>query len=626
MKTFGKVGSVLAGVALSTSLFASTTFAEAIEVNHIDWMKEESILKGNQSGNYKLNQHVKLADTLIFLARTKGVEGLEESTGKNFAEDYIQWAKSNDAISDDQAKFPHKQLSSDEVTEIASKLGYELALEDSKKVTREDFLTALGEAVVNHITIGHTNDIHGHIEENSFGGEYGYAKISTLINEWRAENENFLLLDGGDTFQGTVLANEYKGESLLPILNYLDYDVMAAGNHEFDFGYEQTLKLRDALNYPMISANVFKPDGTELLIPVHYEEVAGKKFAFVGFVAEDTPVLTHPDNVAGLTFKSPVEVAKELIPEVQKQVDNVIVVSHVGVTVDRQIAEAVDGIDLIVGGHSHTPLTEPELVNGTYIVQDWEYGKSLGRADLYYYNDEVIAFDGGLVEYDETVEADPEVAAMVEKIVTEIDEKLNVTIATTDVHLDGARDLIRSQETNLGNLITDIMLEKTLTIDGYNADVVLTNGGGIRDEIPAGDITKKMLNTVLPFPNTLVVIDVTGEELKAALEHGVSGVEEGAGRFAQIAGMSFTYDSTKPAGERVLEVKVGEELLDESKTYKLATNDFVGVGGDGYEMFANKEMFNTGFTLYSVVEEGLMSRETVSPVVEGRIVDVASNN
>lgn len=289
---------------------------------------------------------------------------------------------------------------------------------------------------------------------------------------------------------------------------------------------------------------------------------------------------------------------------------------------DREIAKNVPGIDLIVGGHSHTPLKEPELVNGTYIVQDWEYGKSLGRADLYYLGKELVAFSGGLKEYDETVVADPEVDKMVQEIVKKIDSVMNVVIAKSEVPLDGDRTLVRAKETNVGNLITDIMLERTKSIKGHEADVALANGGGIRTQLPAGDITKKNLYTLLPFENnTLSVVEVTGEELKQALENGVSQVGTGAGRFPQISGMSFTYNPTKPVGERVLEVKVGDKPLDLTKTYKVATIDFLAAGGDGYESF-KKPFFNTGLSMYSIVEEGLMKRKVVNPKVEGRIVEV----
>lgn len=604
------------------SLMATSVFAAPLHpVQHTDWMVKKSILSAGQNGDLALDRNITLAEAVVVFAKLKQ-EKVENAAGGHWSTPFLNWGKAKGAVTDADFAHPGKPVTSAKLVEMAKKFGYDLKLEQKAQVTRGEFFQALGDAATTHITIAHTNDVHGHIQEDKGQKEFGYAKIATLLKEWREENENFLLLDAGDTFQGTIFVNQFKGESIVPILNSLDYNVMAAGNHEFDFGYEQLLKLRDSLDHPVISANVFKADGKELLVPTFKAEIGGKKFAFLGFVAEDTPILTHPDNVKGLTFKSPVEVAKAVVPELKKEVDHVIVVSHIGINVDREIAENVPGIDLIVGGHSHTPLKTPEVVNGTYIVQDWEYGKSLGRADLYYLGEELVAFSGGLKEYDEAVTPDPEIDKMVKEIVNQIDSVMNVVIAKSEVPLDGDRNLVRKKETNVGNLIADIMVERTQSIPGYEADIALANGGGIRTQLEAGDITKKDLYSLLPFENnTLSVIEVTGEELKAALENGVSDVENGAGRFPQISGMSFTYSKSKPAGERVLEVKVKGEPLDLKKTYKLATIDFLAAGGDGYEMF-NKPFFNSGLSMYSVVEAALIERKVVNPKVEGRIVEV----
>ncbi|GGD01125.1 hypothetical protein GCM10011389_05510 [Pontibacillus salipaludis] len=620
-----RIGQVLATVLLSVTLFGGAVQAEPLTSNdYIELMVEGEILKGDSEGDLNLDRNITAAEAARIMARTLEVKVPEDHVGERFNDPYLLWAYEKGVADKKHLNNPGKKLNAKELTRMAEQLGFDLSFAKNGLVTRGEFLQTFGDATIDHITIAHTNDVHGHIEEDSYNGEFGYAKMATLIKQWREESENFLLLDAGDTFQGTIFVNQFQGETVLPILNYLDYDVMAAGNHEFDFGYEQLLNLKDQLDYPMISSNVFKlEDGSTLLAPVHYQEVAGKKYAFVGFVAEETPVLTHPDNVEGLTFKNPVTVAQDLIPKVQEKADHVVVVSHVGINVDREIAASVDGIDLIVGGHSHTPLEEPERVNDTYIVQDWEYGKSLGRADLYYVNDKLVRFKGGLVDYDPSVEADPEVEEMVENITSQVDEKMNEVITTATVPLNGDRVDIRSKETNLGNLITDILREKTQSIEGYEADVALMNGGGIRAKINEGEVTKMELYNTLPFPNTLTILDVTGAELKEALENGVSKVEEGAGRFPQISGMTFTYNSDRPAGERVEDVTVGGEPLQEEVTYKLATNDFLAVGGDGYEVFKDNESFNTGYTIYNVVEEYFMKQETVSPEVEGRIVDLA---
>ncbi|MFK7692954.1 bifunctional metallophosphatase/5'-nucleotidase [Paenibacillus sp. HJGM_3] len=605
---------------------AGITAASASEaLVHASWMQKKGILEGASGGQLELDRNVTLAEAATVLARLHGNANLPaDPTYKHWASGTLAWAIKQGVLTAQEAAGPDQVPTASRIISMAGAAGYNVPLSAAESVTRNEFFNAIGQAITTHITIGHTNDVHGHIQEDKTNKEFGYAKMATLIKEWRADNPNFLLLDAGDTFQGTVFVNQFKGESIVPILNSLDYEAMAAGNHEFDFGYEQLLKLKGMLDYPVINANVFKGDGTNLLDPVHYATIGGKKFAFLGFVTQETPILTHPDNVKGLTFQSPVEVAKKLVPELKKKVDHVVVVSHIGIETDREIAKQVPGIDLIVGGHTHTPIRTPELVNGTYIVQDWEYGKSLGRADLYYMNDELVAFEGGLTEYNESVAEDPQVAEMVKQIASQIDSVMNVVIAKSEVNLDGDRTVVRKKESNVGNLLADAMLEKSKAIKGYEADVALMNGGGIRVQLAAGDITKKDLYSLLPFPNTLVIVNATGKQIREALENGVSQVESGAGRFPQIGGMSFRYNPALPAGQRVLDVKVGGAPLDLTKTYKVATNDFIAAGGDGYSMFADGKPFNTGITMYELMEETLMKRGTVHPVVEGRIVEAAN--
>lgn len=621
MKLKMKASTILLTGALSTT-FAASAFAAPLQpVHHQDWMQQKQIIKGYDRGDLLLDQKISLGEAIALIAR--GTEVTVEQSGGYWANGFLNWAYSKGAITKEEKTNGRVTPSATRLKEIAKNLHIELNLSGDAPVTRGNYLQALGDGLTDHITIGHTNDVHGHIQENSKNKEFGYAKIATLVNEWRKENSNFLLMDAGDTFQGTIYTNQFKGETVLPILNSLGYGAMAAGNHEFDYGYEQLLKLADQLDYPMINANVYKADGTNLLVPTYTAKVGDQTIAFIGFVTEDTPVVTHPKNVIGLTFKDPVEIAKKLVPEMKEKADHVVVLSHIGVEKDREIAKNVSGIDLIIGGHSHTPLRTPEKVNGTYIVQDWEYGKSLGRVDMYYYNKELVGFSGGLVEYDENVKADPAIEKMVQEVVQKVDQSMNAIIGKTEVDLQGERTQVRAVETNLGNFIADAILEKTKTIQGHTADVALVNGGGIRASKKAGDITKKDLYSILPFPNTLTIVEATGADIRAALEVSVKGVEKTddlPGSFLQIGGMSFEYDITKAAGQRVLDVKIGGKPLELTKTYTVATNDFITSGGDGYSMLKKDKVLDTGYTFYDVVEEYLTQHKVINPQVENRIV------
>ncbi|MEW9700874.1 bifunctional UDP-sugar hydrolase/5'-nucleotidase [Paenibacillus sp. SI8] len=622
MKTWRSMSIAALGT-LTMSLLAGAAHAEAVKPElHTGWMQKNGLLEGDANGSLAVERDLTAAEAVTLIARLKGQQKLSPVPGAaHWGAAQLSWAVQQGFLTADEAKQPDRKLSAADFTQLFKKAGYSVALPAGDTVKRGQVFDAVAAAITTHVTIAHMNDSHGHITENKSGGEFGYAKIATILKQWRAENPNFQLVDAGDTFQGTVFVNQSKGESLLPLLKALGINAMEAGNHEFDYGSEQTLKLRSMLPYPMLGANVVKADGKTLLDPVYRFEAGGQKFAIIGLVTSETAILTHPDNVKGLTFRDPVQTAKDQVAELKGKGEHIIVLSHNGVEIDREIAKQVPGIELIIGGHSHTKLSKPELVNGTYIVQDWEYFKSLGRADLYYLNGKLVALSDSLKEYDEKVAEDADMAKLVKQVTDTIDKSLNVTIAHTDVLLEGDRNIVRKKESNIGNYMTDAMVARSKTIKGYEADVAITNGGGIRTEIKPGDITKKALYDVLPFPNTVVVLEAKGSELKAALENGVSQVENGAGRFPQVSGLTFVWNPSSPAGSRIVEVKIGGQPLDVNKTYRIATNDFMAAGGDGYEMFKGKKAYNTGITLYELIEETLIKQKTVSPKTEGRIVE-----
>ncbi|CAG7607931.1 Trifunctional nucleotide phosphoesterase protein YfkN [Paenibacillus solanacearum] len=614
---------LLAAGVLSLSLLAGGAHAEPSQAStHASWMTGKGLLEGEAAGQLALDRRITAAEAVTLLARLQQEKLPAVPLGEHWASAALSWAVSQSLLTAEEAKSPDAALTAEQLNRLFGQAGYPIALPVSDTVTRAGLFDAIGQSMTVHVTIAHMNDTHGHITENASGGEFGYARIASILKQWRSENPNFQLFDAGDTFQGTVFVNLFQGESLPPLLKELGINVMEAGNHEFDFGAEQAVKLRSMLPYPMLGANVVKEDGEPLLDLTYRFEAGGQRFVVFGLVTPETAILTHPDNVKGIAFKDPIETAKAMVAELQGKGEHIILLSHCGIEEDREIAKQVPGIELIIGGHSHTKLTEPEVVNGTYIVQDWEYFKSLGRVDMYYLNGELVALTDMLKAYDAEVPEDPEMATRVKQISDSIDEALHVTIGHTDVLLEGDRTIVRQRESNLGNFVADAMLNRTKSIQGYEADAAITNGGGIRTEIRPGDITKKALYDMLPFPNTVVVLEARGSELKAALENGVSQAESGAGRFPQVSGLTVAWNPSNPAGSRIVEVKVGGQLLDMNKTYRIATNDFVAAGGDGYDMFKDKKAYNTGITLYELMEETISRQQTIAPKVEGRITEV----
>jgi 5'-nucleotidase len=472
------------------------------------------------------------------------------------------------------------------------------------------------------ISIVHTNDTHARVEAGSYDG-MGLDKVATIVNNVKAANPNTLVLDAGDALHGQTIATLVEGESIIKIFNEIGYDAMTAGNHDFNYGKERLLELADMANFPILGANVYKANYENFLPEYVIKEVGGVKVGIFGLATPETKFKSHPKNTEGLEFFDSVIIGKLMVAKLQDKADVIVALSHLGLdqsSTERSdlIAEYVDGIDLIVDGHSHTVLEEGMMVGDTMIVQAGEYDKNVGRVDILVKNGKVSSMTAKLItkEEGEALEADPGVVAIVEEIKEANDLITEEFVSENSIELVGEREFVRTGETNLGNLITDSMVEFT------GADVALTNGGGIRASIPAGDITVGDVITVLPFGNYVVTIDVTGAEIVEALEHGLSAYPETLGAFPHIAGMNVVFDPSQEAGSRVVEVTVGEEELDMEATYSLATNDFLAAGGDDYTMFGGKELTALYPGLDEILVEYIREYGTEGSPVEGRIQTV----
>ncbi len=483
------------------------------------------------------------------------------------------------------------------------------------------------------LRILHVNDFHGFAEPYQPPGSTemlgGVAYLAAYVDQLRQEKPT-LLLAAGDMIQGSNWANLFQGKSAIRLMNAMKFDAMVAGNHAFDYGLQVLRQRIRQAKFPVLGANV---EGLPPLKPYVIKEVGGLKVGIIGVITEDTPVATHPRNVAGLKFMSPEAAVKKYLPEVRRQADIIVVLAHEGLEADRALAAHVPGIDVIVGGHSHTKLMQPVTVGPTIIVQAWEHAKALGVLDLTVTGGKVASFNGYLLEIKPVAgREDPDIQKIVTYYAQKVDSLLNRTIGQAAVDLDGRTEHVRSRETNLGDLVADVMREKS------GAQAAIINGGGLRTSINQGKITKKQVYAVLPFDNYLVAIRLTGRQVKQALEHGVSSLDEPAGRFPQVSGLSFTYSPSAPVGSRVKEVTIGGGPLNPDKEYVIATNDFLAAGGDGYQAFGDAiraagDYANLGGTLKSanlvyndpgrwlrdLVIEYIQARKKVAPKVEGRI-------
>lgn len=478
---------------------------------------------------------------------------------------------------------------------------------------------------VQTLTIVHVNDVHGRVEENAGNKELGFAKLKTKVDLLKEEDPNLLFLNAGDALHGTTIINLTSGEQMIEIMNAMGFDAMTPGNHDFNYGYEQLMKLKGMAEFPILGANIVDEDtGDSDFDPyVIYIMENGLKVGIFGLGTEETKYKSSPKNTVGIEFKEVVATGKEMVAELEDKADIIVALVHLGddassVNTSIKLANEVEGIDLIVDGHSHTILPEGNLVNGTLIVQAESYTKNIGIVKMEITDGELSKAVASLMPYEEAaaLEADEEIVTMIAETKAVNDPIVSVVIGKTLVELDGVREHVRAGETNLGNLITDAMRIST------GADFAFTNGGGIRASIDAGDITVNEILTSFPFTNTLAVIEVTGAELKAAIEHGVKDYPAPAGQFPHVSGIKYTFDAGKPAGERVTEVLVGGEPLDLAKTYKMVTNDFMAIGGDGYTMFADKPFVGEGGLLSDVLIDYIEANPEISPAVEGRITAI----
>ncbi len=490
------------------------------------------------------------------------------------------------------------------------------------------------------LRILHTNDHHSHLEavkvdDKTFGG---IAQRKTLIDQARKQTPGALLLDAGDVFQGSAFFTQFNGKADLYFYNQLKYDAQAVGNHEFDKGQQVLAEYVAEASFPVLSANLVIDPSSPLSGKVKrwtVKQAGNEKIGIFGLTSEETPTMASVGP--GVEFVSATESAAQAVAELNAQgVNKVIALTHLGFDADRQLAREVAGIDVIVGGHSHTPLGPQPAAKDPYpvvedgpdgakvvVVTDWEWGKWLGDLKVGFdAAGRVTSWQGKPIPVDATVAADPAFDAKLKEYAASLDKARKTVIGKSLVALDGSRDAIRSRETNLGNLVADAMLEKTRSA---GAQIAIMNGGGIRTGIPAGDMNLGQVQDVLPFGNTLAWTDLTGVQILAALENGVSQVESGAGRFPQVAGMRFSWNPAAPPGQRIVNMEVlqdgGYVSMNLAGTYRVVTNDFMIGGGDGYSALATGlNAQTTGDTLADALVDLVKARSPLEVGVEGRII------
>ena len=449
-----------------------------------------------------------------------------------------------------------------------------------------------------NLTILHINDTHGHLlpfvsfpKKLAGQGEKagGAAFLARMIEQERDQNpDGTLLLSAGDMFQGTPISNLFHGKPVIEIMNYLHFDAMALGNHEFDWGQGVLHSIISEARFPVLSANVTTRDGKLIkgVKPYIILDKKGVRIAIIGLTTPQTRYTTKADNVVGLKFSWPESVMPPLIREVKaKGASIVIALTHLGLYDDRRLASEVKGIDLIVGGHSHTAITDPVVQSGTVIVQAGCYGLYLGVMKIAFDPEakKIVSFTGNnelLPVSPRSAPADPRVAKIIDEYEAKIKPQFAKTIGTADV------DLKRNftGESRLGDLIADAMRSSS------GAQIAFQNRGGIRADIPAGPVTMEEVFTVLPFDDNIVSMNLSGKQVRQALEQSVAHGDV----TLQVSGIRAVFDMSKPPGERAVSIEVAGKPLDDQASYRVATNDFLAAGGDRFNLFKHGRDFSTG--------------------------------
>ncbi|MBA4774488.1 5'-nucleotidase C-terminal domain-containing protein [Agrobacterium salinitolerans] len=509
------------------------------------------------------------------------------------------------------------------------------------------------------LNILHINDFHSRIESiNKFDSTCsaeeegknecfgGAARLLTAINQTRdalkADGKNVLLLNAGDNFQGSLFYTTYKGTVEAEVLNAMKFDAMTVGNHEFDDSEDGLAGFLDKVQFPVVTANVVATAASKIgdrVKPSIVLEVGGQKIGIVGAVANDTAELATPGP--NITIAEDVAKISEQVQKLKQDgVDKIIALTHVGYPRDLEFIAKIPDVDVVVGGHTHTLLSNtdqkaegpyPTLVDnpGGYkvpVVQAGQYSKYLGDLKVVFDDSGVVKESkGDPILIDSSFKPDEATLKRIDELKAPIETLKSKVVGSSEGPIEGDRKVCRVKECSMGNLVADATLAR---VKDQGVTIAFANSGGLRSSIDAGDVSMGEVLTVLPFQNTVATFQLKGEDIRAALENGVSQIDDGAGRFMQVSGLKYSFDRSKPAGSRVVSVGVKEGdafvPLDPAKTYIVAANNYVRTGGDGFKVFATKAVnaYDFGPNLEEAVAAYITANSPYKPYTDGRISEV----
>ena len=489
------------------------------------------------------------------------------------------------------------------------------------------------------LVILHTNDFHGHplkFSYNQAPGVGGLPAIATFVEQVRAKHKNVLLLDAGDLNTGAPESNFFKAVPDLIGYNYIGYDAMVVGNHEFDHPISILKKQERLANFPFLSANVRTKGGARLVRPYTIKRFSNFTVGIFGLTLKETEMIGNPEHVRDLVIEDEVKSAQKMVKALRDKVDVLIALVHMGIWDDkargsRRLAARVKGIDLIIDGHTHTDLTEPVYVNHVPIVQAWKWGLKVGQGIMELRQGKVSSFEWKAVPINlkqkirredgtedfsclgEEYRQDEFLLSALTPFAAQVESMLSEVVGVAGSPLNNENG--RKQETALGDLIADAMLWQTRHL---NVDFAIQNGGGIRADLPEGPITRRRIYDILPFDNTVVVLKMKGSQVLQLFDH-IAAVPIGRGGFPQVSeGVRFTINYHN---QRCENVTIGGKPVDPEKVYSIATNSYLAGGGDGYTLFLRAlDQYDTSIFQRDALSEYVKTtKKKLTPEIKRRI-------
>lgn len=469
------------------------------------------------------------------------------------------------------------------------------------------------------ITILHTNDIHGHIHpwtawQGPAAGRTmgGFEQLESAVQAVRGERRHVLLLDAGDTISDTQEAVDSQGAAVTRLMNRAGYDAMAPGNHEFDFGVGGLRRHIQSSRFPVLAANVTdSASGKPLSAPYVIRTSGGIRVGILGLSYPNTPLTTAKKNVAGLEFRNPLETAREYIPKMKAEgAELIVVLSHLGLSYERHLAESVPGIHVVVGGHSHNRVDEPLRAGQTLIVQAGAHLSDLGRLDLTFENGRITRHRRNLIPLISSrkneAESSPEVARLQGPVIR----------AQT---LQGPEPSPRDEQSPADSLFADVIRERT------EADIALLPGVGYAVAATGATLSARELKNFIPHDSQVILLSLTGQEVRQILEQSVLNVttkdmSKKVGGIIQVSGLTFSWSKMEGGDGKVIEVLIAGQPLDPNRTYRVATNSMLAEGGHNYRTFPSGRNRQNAGSQFEMVKAGLTAKKSVATPKDQRIL------